>query len=230
MLWSIIIVSYNTKEILGRCLDSLPSGLEVIVVDNGSKDGSAEFLAGQNIKKVLNQNNLGFAAACNQGARLASGEFLLFLNSDARLNEATLKALAEVFESSPKVGIAAPKLIDETAKDEPFAFGCWPTWLGLLRGNLKTDASRADWVSGAALAIRRVIFESLGGFDERFFMYFEDVDLCWRTKALGYDIVISEAASVVHQRGASNSDERLRKKYYRRSQMLYFKKHLGLHP
>ncbi len=229
MQWSIIIVSYNCLEPLLKCLDSLKSLAEVIVVDNASTDGTVLKLQKQfpEITSIVNDHNAGFAYAANQGAKKATGTNLLFLNPDTIINPSVLDVLRLSLEKAG-VGIVAPQLVDEFGKDEKFAAGYFPT-LGRLvtrRIAVVTKTSAVDWVSGAALAIKRELFLRLQGFDEQFFMYYEDIDLCLRAKQLGFETVVAPF-HIVHKRGQSLSNNTLRKNYYYRSQSLYFKKHFG---
>ncbi len=225
MKLSIIIVSFNTKDSLVRCLASIPEGVETIVIDNASDDGSKEYLKEKNIIPIFNKENRGFATACNQGALYASGEILFFLNSDAILEKKTLPKIEAAFVDNLNLGIAAPQILTPSSEPQTLAYGSFPTLSNTL---VSRREKRIDWVSGAALAIRKDLFIALKGFDEKFFMYFEDVDLCYRAATLGYRIARVEDAQVTHEGGKSLSDNRTRKKYYYASQLYYFKKHLGV--
>ncbi len=228
MKWSIIIVTYNSAADIGRCLSRLPvADTEVIIVDNASTDSTPEFLKAVSARVILNETNSGFAAACNQGAAAASGDLLLFLNPDTALEANALSVLASAFTSDPSLGIAAPLILDHAGERETYSCGRFPTVSRLLRRSIAYEGSptTVDWVSGAALAIPRALFESVGGFDEGFFMYYEDIDLCYRLRGLSKTVSVIPQAIVRHERGKSISDPARRKRYYYRSQDYYFRKH-----
>ena len=200
---SAVIVNFESGDALGDCIRSLreqPALMETIVVDNGSKDGSAaEALASfPDIVLVDPGRNLGFAGGANAGARVARGRLLLFLNPDTELLPAAVETLAAAFDSAG-VGVAGPMLeLDYLGARE---LGCtidpigYPVPLSRPRPPL--------YVSGCALMTTRDLFAELGGFDERFFMFVEDVDLCWRTLLRGLDVRVVPDAVVRHQGGAS---------------------------
>ena len=239
-MFSLIIVSFNTKEILKNALSSIfaycPGEMfEVIVIDNNSGDGSAEMLNnffGDKIKLIINKHNAGFGAANNLGAKIARGEYLFFLNSDIIAKEDILSGLAKIFESRPEIGILAPRLILPDGSEQKFASGNFPSLADLILGKIKKDAAekkyiKIDWVSGAALAIRKNLFDQAGGFDENFFMYFEDIDLCKRVKDISYQVAVLPSITVVHLGGKSLKNDRQRKKHYYVSQDYFYKKHYG---
>jgi GT2 family glycosyltransferase len=240
MFISFIIVSYNTKDRLKNCLQILQSELadkktdyEVIVVDNASSDQTIEMLKSINQPYISNQINLGFAKACNQAAKQAQGEILFFLNSDIEFKRELFTYVVELFKVDQKLAIASPKLVGNDQIQEKFCCGKFPNLKRLLTRDIAlgfnslVDTLEVDWVSGAALAIRSSVFKELAGFDEKFFMYFEDADLCYRAKKLGYKTLLLNKISLLHYRGESLGDDSLRKKYYYQSQLHYFYKHFG---
>lgn len=240
MKFSIILVNYNTKKLLKDCIDSLIFNIkdvnyEIIVVDNNSTDGSIEMLENKYVNKIRlikNNKNLGFGIANNLGAKIARGEYLFFLNSDIIAKEDILSGLAKIFESRPEIGILAPRLILPDGSEQKFAFGNFPSLAGLILGKIKKDTAekkyvKIDWVSGAALAIRKNLFDQVGGFDENFFMYFEDMDLCKRIGEAGYKIEVLPSVQVVHLGGRSIQKDGVRKKIYYESQDYFYKKHYG---
>lgn len=238
MIFSVIIVNYNTIELIGRCLDSIfaysnVNELEVVVVDNGSTDGSQAFLESEfasKIKLIKNSLNGGFGVANNQGAREANGDFLFFLNSDTLFKLDVLAGLKKIFIND-KVGVVAPILILPDGKKQPYSSGRMPNLKSVLfkKGALDVvDKDEIEWVSGAALAVRKNIFKEIGGFDEKFFMYFEDVDLCKRIISLGYKVSLACEVEVIHYGGASFNDYGKKKKIYYRSQDYFYIKHYGL--
>lgn len=228
---SIIILSFNTKDYLKNLLSSIKSSLrtgfnlETIVVDNGSSDNTVLMIS-KNFPEVIlikNQKNLGFAKACNQGAKQAKGKFLLFLNSDTRVEKDTfLKMLA--FLETEKVAAATCKLLLSSGKIDPSCHRGFPTpWnafcyfsgLEKLFPSFKafsgyhqtwkgfTTIHEVEVISGAFFMINKKIFETLMGFDERFFMYAEDIDLCKRIKDQNYKIFYFPKTMAIHFKNRS---------------------------
>lgn len=204
---SIIILSWNTCALLEQCLRSLqcPQGdlnFEVVVVDNASEDDSRNMVQErfQNVRLVVNSYNVGFGAGNNSGIPATSGRYILFLNSDTVVLEGALARMVAYADAGPDIGILGPKLLNT---DGSLQYSCrrFPnlatgffrnTPLGRLFPNnrfagdyLYKEWDHAaprdvEWVSGAALMIRRALVDLIGAFDEEFYMYCEDVDLCWR--------------------------------------------------
>lgn len=240
MDFSIIIVNYKTPDLTRNCLESIisrwPKDLwEIIVVDNGSGDDSARRLEaefGADIKLIKNRENLGFARANNQGAKIAGGKYLFFLNSDTTVNDNFLEDWSRRLSGDKTIGLIAPCLLDEGGGKQAKAYGPFPTISYLLYKNLISRRDndfpkRADWVSGAALAIRHDLFAALGGWDENFFLYLEDVDLSWRVRQAGYRVVRDENARVSHHQGGSPALSREKRQYYFASQDYLFRKYYG---
>ncbi|MHB9133083.1 MAG: glycosyltransferase family 2 protein [Armatimonadota bacterium] len=255
MLLSIVIVNWNTREDLRRCLASLPAGasttsLEVFVVDNASTDGSAEMVEAEfpGVRVIRNSGNTGFAHANNQALRQCEGDYLLLLNPDTLVQPGALDVLIAGMEAHPDTGIGGAKLLN---KDGSLQYSCrrFPTFttglfrnsaLGrlfpgnhLVRDYLMTDFDHAtiaevDWVSGAALCIRRKAFEAIGLLDETFFMYCEDVDWCYRAKLTGWKVCYFPAAVITHIIGCS-SDQAVEAmvRAHHRSMGIYFRKHFA---
>ncbi|MCS7187152.1 MAG: glycosyltransferase family 2 protein [Armatimonadota bacterium] len=240
-LLSIVIVSWNVREDLRECLQSLlgtgDRGLgsgkldfEVIVVDNASSDGTAEMVKREfpQVKLIVNEENLGFTKANNIGIRQSRGKYILLLNPDTIVKPNALRALVECAEAHPDAGIIGAKLlnpdgsIQRSARSFPdIGAGLFRnTFLGRLFPNnpfvrryLLTDFSydevrEVDWVSGAAMLVRREVFERIGLLDESFWAYCEDVDLCWRAWQAGFKVLFCPSAVIVHKIGRS-SDQRL---------------------
>lgn len=223
-----------------RSLFNLPNtdDKEIIVIDNGSNDGSVEKLKAEfnnQIKIVANHENLGFAGANNQGASLAQGEFLLFLNSDTIVNDDIFESALNLFKNDQKIGIISPRLMQENGEPQKMAYNHFPTFWRLITRKSKQEMKipagakilEVDWVSGCALMIKRDLFNKLGGWDDHFFLYFEDVDLCKRVKEIGCKVIVDLQTKIIHLGGKSlrlNSD---RKGYYYEAQDRYFNKHFG---
>lgn len=250
MKLSIIIVNHNSQEHLKRCLASVEKNInsleyEIIVVNNQPPLPSASLPARQGeggvrvlkAKHIEAGENLGFGKACNLGAQQAMGELLWFLNLDTEIVSADINLLLNEFKSKQNLGISGPKLITEEDKVQEWSAGSEMNFGNLLKNNLGTSSSKkiweseqkipCAWVSGAALLIKKDLFQKLGGFDEKFFMYFEDIDLCRRANKLGYEIIYYPEFTVKHFGGKSFANKKAQKSYYYASQDCYFQKHFG---
>jgi hypothetical protein len=217
---AVVIVSYNVAPHLRRCLTSLYryAGLpaEVVVVDNGSADGSAELVRSDfgAAALIARADNAGFARAANEGARATEAPYLFFLNPDTVVHDGALPALAAFLDAHPRAAVVAPRLhtpagrLESTLRDEPTAFNLLREHLPLFRRRAARwdrheRRRRADWIVGAALLVRRAAFDAVGGFDERFPLYYEDADLCLRLGDAGYECWLEPAARITHYGGAS---------------------------
>ncbi len=245
---SVIIVNHNNRSFLIETLNNLSKGLdslrhEVIVVDNASRDGSLEMVERDFpwIKRIALPENVGFARANNVGARQASGQYLFLLNNDTYVPFGAIQKLLELKTEHPEFGIVAPVVLnpDETlqlswGKDlhlfselflKYFA-DKWYRWrFKRKRGRIDWDV---DWVSGACFLIERALFQRIGGFDENFFLYIEDADLCRRIRQLGYLIHLTSEAWIIHYQGQSVSHYPGRFLHEaKRSQLYYYSKHNG---
>jgi len=253
---SIVIVSYNIKEILLNCLHSLrqwPSRLacEIIVVDNASTDDSAE-AAEQSFPEICllrNATNYGFAKANNQGINKASGKYLLLLNPDTRFIEDAVTPVFEFMESHPKAGMAGCKIInsDGSLQSSYFAFNnlLTTTWTALFLNRLaplnhvngkwvlRHEASSAPFrvqkLLGAFLFVRREVFQQIGGFDEGYFLFSEEEDFCYRVFKKGWTIYYFPLTQIIHLGGQSVANNKSRALLYANESMIrFFRKHYGL--
>jgi hypothetical protein len=190
--------------------------------------------------------NRGFGYGCNRGAEAATGKYLFFLNNDTLLSEDTPAILASVLEKNPTVAACGPKLLNADGTFQ-LSFGFDPSivneWkvrrmqrrvrnrdqqYGLLLEKRFAN-KKVDWLTGAALMLRKDVFEKANGFEEMFFMYFEDADLCRRIRVLGFEIRYVPQTSVIHLLGrASNSDQSKVSVEYRKSQLYYYGKHTSI--
>ncbi len=207
---SIIIVTYNSRDYLKPCLDSVLAELaaadEVIVVDNASTDGSAEFVAEQYPEvRLIRNENTGYAGGNNRGAEIASGDYLVFLNPDTIVMPGALSALVASLTTSQEYALSTacivfmdrPEVINTCGNTIHYTGLTYCRGAGRPVGDYAMPAE-VDAVSGAAFAIRREVFEQLGGFDERFFMYVEDTDLSLRARLAGYRCLYVPDAVVKH--------------------------------
>lgn len=239
--YSLIVVNFQSAAALARLIQSLPeeflSDAEVLVMNNDSEEQDLlerMFLRTSEVRVVEMEKNVGFGMACNQGALLAQGKVLLFLNPDTRFVSGSLESWLTSGMSREKI-LLSPALVTQNGQEEPWSYGGkvhpgsifgqnifpFPIWWA------HQASKKMGWVSGAAFAVRREDFQSLGGFDERFFLYYEDVDLCRRALAQGF--VIKKQPEVVfwHQGGSSHEHRRAQKKAYFHSQDLYIEKYYG---
>ncbi|MFH1149521.1 MAG: glycosyltransferase family 2 protein [Actinomycetota bacterium] len=243
-----LVINRNTHELLSDCLRSLQAQeyggpITTWVVDNGSTDGSAAMVVSgfPGVQLVRNDRNVGYAAACNQGIHYSSEPVVLVMNSDTVLSPDTVRVLVEHMEANPGAAIVAPRLLNT---DGSIQFSCreFPSittafmhaFLGLFRGDNPYSAGykkmdwdhggecTVDWVSGAFMALRRDAMDALGGFDEGYFMYVEDVDLCWRARQDGWTVDYLPRGDVYHHIGMSSRAVSTRMSFHHHASMLRF--------
>jgi GT2 family glycosyltransferase len=201
---AVIIVSYNSAAVLPGCLDAIPAGIPVVVVDNASADSSAA-LAEARGATVLRQNlNLGFGTACNRGAAAAPGADLLFLNPDARPEAGALDRLAATLAAFPDAGAVGPLLHGDDGR--PGLRDGSPLHDRPTGPRLPLPEGPCCWplLTGAALLVRRAAFDALGGFDEAIFLYHEDDDLSLRLRQAGWSLLVEPRARVFHEPARSS--------------------------
>ena len=252
---STLVVTWNNREFLGRCLESLPKDSEIIVVDNASTDGSPDFVAETfpHVRLIRLESNIGFGAAVNRAAAEATGTYLLLLNPDAEATPKSIERLMEFLDEHITCGAAAGRLLSMT-EDWQRGFNVrrlptygtvtadlwlfkhvWPT-NPLTRRAEATDVTDAtsqavEQPAAACLMVRRRVFEQIGGMDERFFpAWFEDVDLCRRILEAGWTIFFVPRSNFRHVGGASVGTlgvPRMKRLYYQNLER-YMAKHHGL--
>jgi GT2 family glycosyltransferase len=248
------VISYNTRELTETCIESLLAQQpecrsEVVIVDNGSNDGSralAEGFVGRGgvARVIANDTNTGYAAACNQAVRAAAGRHILILNADTLVRPGALDALVEFMDSHPGTGIAAPKLLYPDGRLQVSTANEMNLWTIFLQQTL-LDRLRVfgkyfllDWdhdsvrdvpqASGAALCVRREVFDAVGLFDEGYFMYCEDTDFELRASRAGWKITYVPSAEISHYLGHSSSGDRHAMVIaYNRSIVRFFRKFRG---
>ncbi len=222
---SVIVVNYNTKKLTEDCISSvykLTRGVrfEVIVIDNASKDGSQEYLKKKfpQVTFILNKENLGFARANNQGVKIAKGEYVLFLNSDAYFIENSLAKLVSKAKKIEGIAVLAPTIlnVDKTIQQSVGFFPHIPQlfyWMSFLddlpfgeklkpyhvdHDSFYKNENVIDWATGAALLVVKAALVKLGAFDKNIFMYGEDVELCYRIKKAKLKIIYTPLTRIVH--------------------------------
>ncbi len=237
---SVVVVTYNSREVVGRCLESTRSlaeaGSEVVVVDNASSDDTVEFIrsAFPFCRVLAEKSNAGFGCANNRGADMTSGHLML-LNPDAWLSPGCAEGLAGDLDRDPKLGQVSPQIRDSDGTPQ-FVWSPTTSIVGEGLQKLRALGPRAlmhrpvgvllrcfdaGWVTAGCTMIRREAWEEIGGFDEDYFLYFEDVDLSLRLRQAGWKVAADFSLDAFHLVGSSGIAE----EHYRRSQFLYYRKH-----
>ena len=246
-LLSILLVNYNDGAHLTECLSSIETNAggvdyEVIVVDNASTDGSPELIVERfsRIRLIRNLMNHGFGRANNRAFREARGTFILFMNTDVVLHPEALDFLLAEMAADPLTGIVGPALLNPGDSFQVsfggrvgfFTEAFKKIFLNrAIRRSLRKGGGRREvgWVSGAFLLARKKALLDAGLFDENFFLYFEDIDLCRRTTEKGWKVIFLPKAVSFHWGGATTGIRRLRNRLeYRKSQLLFYRKHNSL--
>jgi N-acetylglucosaminyl-diphospho-decaprenol L-rhamnosyltransferase len=249
---SIIIVNWNTCQMLADCLNCVEATVkgfayEVIVVDNGSTDGSQAMLGEQfpHVRLIQNQENVGFARANNQAMAVSEGRYALLLNSDALLVDNAAQALIDLAEAQPQAGVVGAQLLNPDgsfqASHTPFP-SLWQEFMILSgvgrmlhsrwypsRGPEEEKGSQmVDYVEGACMLARREAYADAGGLDESYFMYAEEVDLCYAMRNKGWQVWYQPAARVIHLGGGSSRNRRTRREAdLYRSRVRFLRQHYG---
>lgn len=252
---SIIIVSWNVRELLRKCLTSIfyqtKIPFEVIVVDNASRDGSAEMVAKNfpQVRLIRNMKNVGFGKANNQGVKLARGEYVIFLNDDTEIKNGALDTMVTWLDRHSAVGVIGARLLNPDGTLQRGTARCFPTfkvlatmllgwhsfllhkkWLRqhYLLDETFTHDTAVDQVMGASLMTRKSLLDKLGGFDEEFWIWFEEIDLCQRYHEAGYQVYVVSQAAIIHHQGKSFVQIIKLKKFCQltRSLLIYSRKHL----
>jgi Predicted glycosyltransferases len=233
----ILIISYNTKEYLTDCLQSIknfsgnPDNYQVWVVDNASSDGSAELIKNQNnfVNGIYNQKNRGYGPACNQGILAGVGDYIFLLNSDTLVTAGWLPPLIRIIDS-PEIAIVGPRLVNP----EGLLVGAGVTGTNahpVIRGwgepsepDRYNEPIEVLSVCGACMGIRRNLIPKLGLFDEHYFHYFEETDYCYNARYHGYKVYYCPESTVIHRVYGSCKDFQRLKKYYREGEKYFQKK------
>lgn len=261
---TVVIVSYNTKEILGNCLEALfgngmEEEMEVFVVDNDSRDRSAEMVLERfsQVRLIANRQNLGFAAANNQAFAKASGRYYVLLNPDAYVGPSSIPNAVRFMDGHPECGLCGGRIISPEGRLEPSArrfpspFTKLMTLSGLgakfpdstlfnrheFGGFAHDRPMEVDWVPGTFTIVRKAMLDAIGAFDERFFIYYEETDLCLRAKKAGWKVFFIPDAEVMHIGGASSKTRKDKNfeesgsqvlSFRMRSEWLYYRKNHSL--
>ncbi len=246
---ALVIVNYNTAADLRKCLESAQATLGdvvTLVVDNGSTDGSREMVQGDfpHVRLVDNPGNPGYASACNRGIAATSQPYVFILNSDVEFLADGLETLLDHMDSDLGIGALGPMVqnsdgsLQMSCRRFPsmlasvvhgFLGDIWPgnplTRKYQMKELCRDEPCEVDWVSGAAMLLRREAAQRVGGFDEAYFMYVEDVDICWRLREAGYRVVYDPAMRLLHHIGRTSSQQSVRMLYqHHRSMLIFFRK------
>jgi len=252
MILSVVIVNWNTRDLLRQALQSVFENFddqfnEIWVVDNGSTDSSVEMVRQvfPSVHLVVNSQNLGFVHANNQVLKYVNGRYVLLLNSDAAVLPGALSYMVEYMDDHPKVGMVGPKLLNHDGSFQS-SFMDFPNLLSELL--LMTKLSKlvhnpffpsypphksreirsVDWILGACMLVRQETLQQIGGMDETFFMYSEEVDWCWRIKEAGWSVHYLPAAAVMHWGGQSSAKVPFKRRtIVYKSKLLFLAKHYG---
>ncbi|MCB0724855.1 MAG: glycosyltransferase family 2 protein [Ignavibacteriae bacterium] len=245
---SIIIINYNQRDLVSECVKSIENNIhsdyEILIVNNTPEQDLRHL---EEIATVIPNANKGFSEANNLAAKEAKGEYLFFLNADTVVKNDSLKGAVEILDKE-KVGAVGMKMYNA---DGTFQLSFWKeNTFGNEKINKGSEAkfrqrdkefirkienehstvSKVDWVSGAAMLIKKDVFKEIGGFDENFFLFYEDADLCKRLKDKGYKIVFYPGSYITHYKGENVNEEFTGKTYFyaKKSQLLYYEKHNDL--
>jgi len=247
MQLSIIIVTYNSAKYIRECLQSISQTMgelksEIIIIDNNSTDQTLELVQySGNLHIIKNDSNMGFAAAVNQGIEQSQGDLILLLNPDTETEKNSLQKLINFIQSDRKVGIAGSRVLNPD-KTLQYSIGRFPTVINLIidripflntifpayferRHRKYQNVQYPDWAAGPYLLIKREVIEKVGGFDEDYFMYMEEVDLCYRARKAGWRTAFCPDAEVIHYDLGKSEKNRYNKTIYQRlGLLLFFKK------
>jgi GT2 family glycosyltransferase len=233
---SFVIVNYKTKSYLTNCIQSIlkttTGEYEIIIVDNHSGDNLDDIqdLSPEHIQIIYAQTNNGFGSGVNIGANIATGDWLCILNPDTKI-QGDIHTLSTIEQNTGIIGIA---LVNHQNIVQPYQYGSFPTPISILLNTAKKQwksppeqTIATDWVSGGSLCIRRALFQQLQGFDERFFMYYEDIDICRRAQQAGYGIQWTQNITIWHQEGGAETNRVATKARYYTAQRQYIAKWYG---
>lgn len=233
---SVIIVSFNTQELTLKCINSIfkhyekeieKKEFEIILVDNNSDDNTVKLIK-EKFKNALiieNKENYGFSKGNNIGAKKAQGEFLLFLNSDTYFENSTINGMISFLKEKNEIGVLGGRIIDKNGNTQKSAGNFFKLYNVFWENKFSPRTlQEVDWIEGSFFIIRQDLFNKIGGFDENFFMYVEDMELCYRIEKLGYKVYFYKNSYVVHL-GQGSSDRTFAVVSIYKGMMYFYKKH-----
>lgn len=247
---SIVIVTYNSASVIDACLESIPGGgpsSETLVVDNGSSDGTVERVRQRFpwVRLIMGHGNVGFAGGNNLGFQASHGAYLFVLNPDTQLHPGALRRLVDFAEAHPQVGMIGPRLVhpDGRLQHSTFRFPDMRQAIfgfferlaptdSVLNGRYPVEAYArvrpAEHLLGAAILVRRAVWQQVGGMDERFQLYFEETDWCYRVRRAGWQLMYLPDATVMHIGAhATQREPEAASLTFARSRAYFYRKHYG---
>jgi hypothetical protein len=254
---SIVIVAWNVRDLLQACLKSIMGSAaslsqEIIVVDNASADGTPDMLRSsfRNVLLIEPGRNTGFSGGNNLGLAASQGRYILLLNPDTIVLDSAVADLAHYLDTHPSVGVVGPQLLNDNGSVQSSRRRFPTFWTAIFESTWLQQVApkrilnryymldcpddencEVDWLQGSALMVRREVFEQVGGFDEGYFMYSEELDWQRRIKTAGWDIVYNPAARIIHYGGKSSTQvEALKHIYFQTSKIRYFRIYHGEAP
>ncbi len=250
---TVIVVTYRSLDTIGAALDALQASfeaglIETVIIDNASNDGTADWIVKHypSVTIVRNFSNVGFGRGCNQGFKHVTTPYVLLLNPDAEIDLKAIKTLVRFMDKTPRAGICGPSVKEASGALQP-AGGLPSPWKIMLRPLLPGWASRGqrqvipgeapsstNWICGSVMLLRWTMVEEIGGFDPRFFLYFEETDLCYRAQKAGWEVWTVGEAVAEHVNAAAAKATKAPmmwgtiSEHYFRSRLYYMIKHFGL--
>jgi GT2 family glycosyltransferase len=222
MKLSIIIPTWNTTKVTLKCVKTIKKYLknypyEIVVIDNGSIDDTVKSLGKTDVRLIKNKQNLGFAVANNQGAKVAKGSYFLFLNSDMELVDSSLIGMVDYLQSNPHIGCIGPKFLNPNLTPQASVFppqtianAFKEFWLGQNTYSKYLPSSNSplpvEYISGGALLISKSLFNQIGGWNQKYFFYYEDLDLCRAVRCAGKQVYYYPNCRVIHHHGFSGQN------------------------
>jgi N-acetylglucosaminyl-diphospho-decaprenol L-rhamnosyltransferase len=241
---TVVVVSFQDGDDLRRCVESLVDRADVttlvLVVDNDPEGGLVGDVVRDYpmVRRLVSSGNIGFSAAANVGLAESSGDWFALINPDTVVPPQALKTLLDELRSSPASAAVAPRLCQPDGTNQPFSYGSEPAPFYIARRAIARVFGRSlhdwgagktravDWISGACLVARRKALDQVGPLDERFFLYFEDVDWCRRCRQAGWTVLYAPDVFVTHRSNLGDGDVR-RRAYYQASLVAYYRKYYG---
>ncbi len=231
-----VIVTYNSGQYVQGCIESLiREGInQIVVIDSASTDTTPKEIRNFKLQYILLQENKGFGHAANRGVKELNTDYVLFINPDAYLAPGALQSIWDAFTENPAIKIAGIVLQGNNTVPEKDSFGDEPTLQNLcirkiVRKQLPHQPFQVSWVSGGAFVINRELFFACSGFDEAFFLYWEDVDVCRRLRDAGHLVWVVPSARAFHVRGGSKLHGKTKTRIYDASADRYYKKHYPIY-
>lgn len=245
---STIIITFNSQNQIEECFKSLEINkkiqLEILVVDNNSIDKTCQIIQKKffHVKLIKNKANIGFAKACNQGAKIAKGKYLLFLNPDTIVKPGCIEKVVDFLEKKKDAAVVGCKMLNTDGSLQS-SCGNFPSISNIILDRIPiinkifktvlirqedfyTKEQNLDWVSGAFFLVKKDVFFKLGGFNERYFMYIEEIDFCYRAKKAGYKIYYNPKAEIIHYDMGKSKERKLAKaNNMRKGFSIFFKKY-----